>query len=163
MKADVYFIADTPGKGLAIMPRPRGGEWLMNEVMAWKEAGINVVVSLLEDSEIDELELREEGSSCESMGMEFLRVPISDRGVPDSSCPVTALVGSLVEKLKAGHGVSIHCRMGIGRSGLIAACVLVSLGHDIDEAWESIAEARGFPVPDTKAQRDWVAHWATLH
>ncbi|MBN1908795.1 MAG: dual specificity protein phosphatase family protein [Pirellulales bacterium] len=163
MKAEVYFIAETPGARLAIMPRPRGGDWLIEEIVSWRRSGIDVVVSLLENSEIEEFELQEEGSSCEAMGIKFLRFPISDRGVPDSPGQVSILVSRLVEILHKGQGVGIHCRMGIGRSSLIAACVLVSLGHDIEAAWESITKARGFPVPDTNTQRDWVAEWTTLH
>ena len=30
---------------LGIVPRPRGGDWLADEAIAWRDAGINMVVS----------------------------------------------------------------------------------------------------------------------
>jgi protein-tyrosine phosphatase len=59
--------------------------------------------------------------------------------------------------LRTGKAVAVHCRAGIGRSALIAACVLVRSGYDVDGAFDTIAKARGMAVPDTQAQHDWVA------
>jgi len=56
-----------------------------------------------------------------------------------------------------GKAVVIHCRAGIGRSSLIAACVLALRGYDAASAFDAIAKARGLAVPDTEAQRAWVA------
>ncbi len=54
----------------------------------------------------------------------------------------------------------IHCRQGIGRASLMAACVLLLHGAGADEAFKRIEEARGRPVPDTPEQRAWVARLA---
>ena len=55
MGAKVFWVAG-PWRGrLGIVPRPRGAEWLDDETQAWREAGIDVGVSLLEPNE--ELEL----------------------------------------------------------------------------------------------------------
>jgi hypothetical protein len=40
---------------------------------------------------------------------------------------------------------------------LVAACVLASLGHTVESAWQSIQKARRMSVPDTPEQRLWVA------
>ena len=57
MRAELYWIEGPwPGR-LAIVPRPRGGEWLEDEIRSWKQAGVNVVVSLLTNDEITELGL----------------------------------------------------------------------------------------------------------
>jgi hypothetical protein len=45
---------------MAIMARPRAGDWLESEVDEWKAAGIDVVVSLLERDEVVELGLQRE-------------------------------------------------------------------------------------------------------
>jgi protein tyrosine/serine phosphatase len=55
-----------------------------------------------------------------------------------------------------GKAVAIHCRAGIGRSSLIAACVLVLNGYDARSSFDTILKARGLGVPDTEVQRDWV-------
>jgi hypothetical protein len=65
MPPKVHWI-DTPSPGrLAIMPRPRAGDWIADEVGGWKTAGIDLVVSLLEPHEVVELGLHGEASLCD--------------------------------------------------------------------------------------------------
>ena len=155
MRSEIYPIGDVPCGKLAIMPRPRAGDWLAGEIESWQQSGFNCVVSLLEQAEIDELGLSDEQQLCETAGVEFLRFPIPDRGVPQSVEELATLVESLVVRLRQGSGVAIHCRIGVGRSALVAACVLAALGVPIESAWQSISAARGLSVPDTPEQRAW--------
>jgi protein-tyrosine phosphatase len=139
------------------MPRPRAGDWLVDEIAGWKAEGVDVVVSLLDRHEVDELGLHELPAALQSAVIEFVSFPIPDRGVPTSMQETERLVRRISDALAAGKATAIHCRAGIGRSALIAACVLVRGGYDVDAAFTAIAEARGIEVPDTQAQRDWVA------
>lgn len=141
---------------LAILARPLGADRLKEEIQAWSMAGINVVISLLADTEINELELEVEGALCKESGIEFHRFPIEDRGVPDSRREVIEFVEIVRGRIAAGRRVGIHCRAGIGRSGLMAACVLSRMGHDVNSAFERIKQARGVEVPDTPEQCEWV-------
>jgi protein-tyrosine phosphatase len=141
------------------MPRPRAGDWLPDEIAGWKAEGIDAVVSLLEQHEVAELELQQEPMLCETAGIEFVSFPIPDRGVPESMRETQRLVRSLSAAVADGNAVAIHCRAGIGRSSLIAACVLVLNGYDPDSAFAAIAKARGIEVPDTEIQREWVSHF----
>jgi len=53
----LYWIKGPwPGK-LALAARPRGGDWLEDEIAAWRDAGINAIVSLLTAEEEQELDL----------------------------------------------------------------------------------------------------------
>jgi protein-tyrosine phosphatase len=88
--------------------------------------------------------------------MEFITFSIPDRGVPASLRDAAALAQSVATRLRNGKAVAVHCRAGIGRSSLIAACTLVCLGVDATAAFDLIAKARGLVVPDTEAQREWV-------
>src|SRR5579859_1067025 len=126
MRAEIYPIANVPCGRLAIMSRPRAGDWLVGEIESWRRSGLDLIVSLLEDSEIDELHLNDEQSLCERAGLQFIRYPIPDCAVPASVDDASALVRSLLEDLKQGRSIGIHCRMGIGRSALLAACVLIA-------------------------------------
>ena len=99
------------------MPRPRAGDWLPGEIDSWRRSGLDLLVSLLEDTEIAELNLEHEPALCEEARLEFLRFPIPDRGVPASADEMSALVASLVEQLQRGRSIGIHCRIGeIGRA-----------------------------------------------
>ena len=63
MRTELYWI-DGPWPGrLAIMPRPRGGDWLEEEIQSCRQADVNVVVSLLTCDEQTELSLAEEGKT----------------------------------------------------------------------------------------------------
>ena len=67
----LYWI-ETPTTGrLAISARPRGGDWLEDEIEGWREQGVDTVVSLLTASENEELGLTDEGSVCEGQGFAF--------------------------------------------------------------------------------------------
>lgn len=154
MQAEIYWI---PGVRLAIMPRPRGGDWLEDEIDSLKQAGVNVLLSLLDEEEVEELDLAREEACCQASGIDFLSFPIVDRGVPESRRKTLALAEQLQERLKQGAGVAIHCRQGMGRSAVIAACILCQQGESWERAFQRIAEARGCAVPDTDEQRDWLA------
>jgi protein-tyrosine phosphatase len=156
MKPDIYWIDGVPCGRLAIMPRPRAGDWLDDEIAGWRDASIGAVVSLLEAEEVSELGLARQSELCRQHAIEFIAFPIPDRGVPESKQHAAALATRLVERLRVGTGVAIHCRAGIGRSSLIAACALGLLGIEPDAAFKAIGAARGVNVPDTEHQRKWV-------
>jgi len=161
MRTELYWI-NGPWKGrLAIAARPRGGDWLEDEVRSWRQAGVDIVVSLLTPEEVAELDLGEEGPSCRKHGVEFFSFPVLDRGVPASRQSALMLAHTLTEKLSAGKRVAVHCRQGIGRSSLLAACLLVAAGEDADTAFQHIRAARGCPGPDTPEQREWVRNFAS--
>lgn len=153
MPSDIYWIDAGPALSLAIMARPRAGDWLEDEIAHWVRSGVGIVVNLLERDEIDDLGLELEAALCEGSGIEYLSFPIPDRGVPND---VEAVMGFAEEVVGKGKSIAIHCRAGIGRSSIVAAAILVSGGLDPNDALLAISKARGLPIPDTDAQRDWV-------
>jgi protein-tyrosine phosphatase len=157
MRPDIHWIETPAAQRLAIMARPRAGDWLDDEIVGWRREGVDVVVSLLEAEEIGELGLRREAELCRTQAIEFISFPIPDRGAPASLQETASLAQSLARQLSEGKAVAIHCRAGIGRSSLIAACVLACVGCESDAAFAMIGKARGVKVPDTDEQRQWVA------
>jgi len=153
---DVYWIETPLGGRLAIMARPRAGDWLEDEIARWQAQKISVIVSLLEPHEVSELGLEQEADLCRKQGIEFVSFPIADRGVPVSLPLARELVQHLAARIQRGDAVAIHCRAGIGRSSTIAACILACRGTDTETALHLIANARGLAVPDTDEQRGWV-------
>jgi len=135
------------------MARPRAGDWLEDEIDHWKHSGVEIVISLLERHEVDDLELGSEAALCDRSGIQFLSFPIPDRGLPEDVGSATRLAKEIAT---TGKTTAIHCRAGIGRSSLMAAAVLISAGVRADEALLAIEKARGLPIPDTEAQRDWI-------
>lgn len=137
------------------MARPRGNDWLPDEMKGLREAGTDVLVSMLTSDETTELDLQGEAEAATTAGLDFLSCPTSDRGVPDTQ-HFRDLLDELELALAAGRNVVVHYRMGIGRSSLVAAGLLMSEGMTGSDAWETVSTARGMSVPDTDEQRTWL-------
>lgn len=155
-KADLFWIPG-PWRGrLAIAVRPRGGDWLDDETRAWRDAGVDLVVSLLELDEIAQLGLVDERQAAENQGIGFISFPIPDRGVPASTGAAILAIGSIGAQLDAGRNVALHCRQSVGRSGLIATALLMKSGMNAEGAINVVSSARGLSVPETREQRNWL-------
>jgi predicted protein tyrosine phosphatase len=161
MAAKVFWITG-PWRGrLGIVPRPRGAEWLDDDTRAWRDTGIDIVISLLEPHEEAELALTGESASSTASGIDFRPFPIPDRGVPNSREAVMLLVDQIAHALHAGKSVALHCRQGIGRSAMIAAAALISSGEDAETAIRTVRQSRGLAVPETPEQRRWIADFSS--
>ena len=155
MKPTIYWI-DKPGTGrIAVLARPRGDDWLESEIQGWREEGIDVVVSLLTEPEDRLLGLTLEAELCRSSGLAFINFPIEDCNVPLSSEATLQLVKELAALLSSGKSIGFHYRGGLGRSPLIASCVLMFSGKSAEESFQLVGAARGLPVPETLGQAAW--------
>ncbi len=163
MRPDIYWVGGLDSLRLGLMARPRSGDWLEDEIAGWRRADVGTVVSLLEAHEVRELDLTREAMLCAEQKIEFISFPIQDRGTPRSGSALSELVEELVVRLKAGAGVAIHCRAGIGRTGLIAACVLCRLGVPYADIFETLSRSRGVAMPDTQGQIDWVKAFSSAN
>ena len=150
---DVCWINDT---GLAIVMRPRGDDWLRDDLSRLKRAGIQILISTLENWEALELGLSAEASLSEELGLQFLSFPIRDRTTPANRDAFSQFASGLAMRLKAGEKIGVHCRGCIGRSTVVTACTLVKMGWRADRALDVIEMARGCAVPDTEEQREWI-------
>ena len=155
LSPSIYWISQIGNRKIALAARPRGGEDLDYEMSGWRNAGVDLVVSLLEPSEVRELELSDEEASCNRNNISFRSFSMPDRGVPENRKNFNSLITSLADEVESGKSVLIHCRAGIGRTGLVACCLLQSVGVKADEAFSLLTVARGVSVPDTLEQRKY--------
>lgn len=153
---DIFWIEGNPPVTLAVVLRPRGGEWLEDEMRKMKRGGIDTLVSLLEEDEAAWLGLAEESSLAEQVGLEFLSFPIPDTQIPLNRAEFREFVAGLVNRLRRGERIGIHCRGSIGRSTVTAAAALIHLGWKPQTALAAIQKARGCAVPDTEEQQRWI-------
>jgi protein-tyrosine phosphatase len=119
------------------------------------------MVSLLEHDEASQLDLLDEPNAAEANGIRFISFPIPDRGVPASVPAARSFIADIARALDQGKNIAVHCRQGIGRSGMIAAGVLVASGINPERAVQVVSTARGLAVPETAEQRSWLEQLAS--
>jgi len=164
MNTPLYWIEDitTDGK-LAISPRPRGSDWLEDEIHYLKSNRVDIVVCALMPSEIIQLELTDEEQLCHKHNISYLSYPIPDRETPQSMREFYDFTQKLSFELTQGKNILVHCRQGIGRSSLIAASLLRHIEKkSASEIFQMITLQRGINVPDTKEQSQWLQKWIEL-
>ena len=156
---EIFWIKGTPPAPLAIVIRPRGDEWLEDEMLGLKRGGLQTIVSLLERKEALLLGLDEEHPIADHLGLKFLSYPIPDTQVPSNLATFQQFVTGLADRLRAGEKIGVHCRGSIGRATVTAACALIHLGWTPRAAIAAIQAARGCMVPDTQEQEDWILRY----
>lgn len=153
---EIYWIRKDDHTRLAIVARPRGGDWLETDLSRLKNGGIEGIVSLLTAPEVEELGLTEESSFAAALGLSYFSFPIPDRTVPLDAGGFSEFIASLSAEVESGRALGIHCRGSIGRATVTAASLMVRLGWKPDVALDEIELARLCPVPDTPEQRAWI-------
>ncbi|MEW9918053.1 hypothetical protein AB2B41_00420 [Marimonas sp. MJW-29] len=125
--------------------------------------GVTDVLSMLPDDEAEEIGVGEEPAICAALGLRFHSHPIPDFCLPERHSFI-ARIADILQMLGAGRHLAVHCRAGIGRSGMIATATLIGFGQSAEEAIARVAQARGVSIPDTEEQagfiRDFEKHWA---
>ncbi|PJF44445.1 MAG: hypothetical protein CUN55_03990 [Phototrophicales bacterium] len=153
----LYWIANYP---LAIGPCPTPYAW--DEVLqALQAEQVNLVVSFQDELEAKQIGIADEAQRLASVGIEFWRYPIADHRTPPFTSDTFNFIDAIAQKLDEGQRAYLHCFAGIGRSATIAAAVLIRRGASAKQALRALAQARGFPVPETSAQYEWVYDYET--
>ena len=153
--ARLFWIPTLHRGRIAVVERPRGGDWLIDDITAFRAAGIDTLVSALGDVEIHDYALEREGELATAAGIAFQRFQIPNMSTPPVAEALPALE-ALAAQVTAGRTIAAHCFASIGRAPTIVTSILVILGEAPEDAWQRVQFARGFAVPDTNAQRRWV-------
>lgn len=158
MPTTIYWIHSFPNSArIGIMARPRGDEWLNDEIIHLKRNNVQILVSLLDREEIYELGLSKEQQLCRESDIEYVSFPIADRSIPkQGNKEIDQLISRLSDAINQGSSIVIHCRMGIGRSSIIAASILLYYNFKAADAIHLICKTRGLNVPDTDEQLNWL-------
>ena len=96
-------------------------------------------------------------SAVADAGFEVIHFPIPDMGIPTPRACAQVCQG-LIEELEA-RPVLLHCRGGLGRTGTVAACCLVSLGRAPEQALSEVRAVNRNYV-QSPAQVQFIRHYA---
>ena len=158
-----FLIHELIDSKLWIMPAPTFDGNLISTLEGIRKLDISHLASLIEPHEIPITNLHELGLMCGQKSIELHELPMPDRQPPNSLIPVFNLSAFLLSKLQSGQSVGIHCKSGIGRSGIVAAVIMGQLGYSYSEVIKRIALGRHQPAPNTPIQLDWLQeNWHQL-
>lgn len=163
--ANSYWVL--PGRLLA-GEHPSGREATLNDTARARvreliAAGINCFVDLTEEGECPGYELLLPPTAT------YLRRAIRDQMVPRRFTQMRRVQDEIASALAAGRNIYVHCRAGIGRTGMVAGCYLVEQGlagsdalRDLNVLWTTqCARAATWPaIPQTPEQADYIRKWA---
>jgi hypothetical protein len=144
-----------PGRGrIGFAPYPgRGPGGLDADLATIRAWGAAALLTLVEPAELVGLGLADLGRRARALGLDWYHLPIQDFGAPDPVFEASwrSLGPILMGHLAAGRSVLIHCRGGLGRSGMIAARLLVEQGMAPEQAIRHVRLARPGAI-ETAAQ-----------
>jgi ADP-ribosylglycohydrolase len=97
----------------------------------------------------------------------YFHRPIRDHDLPPSREHMVETLDIIASALRANRCVYVHCRAGIGRTGVVLGCLLVESGmagesalEHLNEVWRQSARSESWPsVPETDAQVEYVRTW----
>jgi atypical dual specificity phosphatase len=156
-------------------PTPGGAAPKLDAIL---RAGVRTFVDLTEPGELrpyaaSALSARAEALGIDASSLEYHNFPIPDRCLPRSRRVVAQILSVLADAERRGRRAAVHCRGGIGRTGLVVGCWLVSRGtaKDGEEAlaiiakeWCTVEKHVRYPLsPETGPQFEFVRSWEGGH
>ena len=147
----MYWITQINKSQIGFGPCP-SEEQLEQELLSYQTEGIKLVVSLLEEMEIDSCGCTNEDKICIAKNIEYLIFPIRDMSIPSLKSLIN-FIELLYAKTYLADKIYIHCRHGIGRSSLVVASLLVRSGMELKGALLLMEQKRGLKVPETLSQK----------
>ncbi len=121
--------------------------------------GVNALVLLVEDPELDAAHVPDVVRVLTAHGVETIRFPIKDQGVPSDKAATRALLNEIEAKIKAGSFIAVACMGGLGRTGTIVGSLLRQNGLDAAAAVDLTRRSRHGAI-ENKRQEAFVAAWA---
>lgn len=160
--AEVLFGEREGRLGLTICPgkKDEGRGWdrdLEDDLRVIRNWGTSTVISLIELHEFNLLQVPALSENIIRMGMYWIHLPIRDVDVPDERFEHRwqGVGPEIHQRLDAGERILIYCRGGLGRTGLVAARILVERGCASRDAVHRVRAVRPGAI-ETHAQEQYV-------
>ena len=163
----IAFV-ETPGNGRIGMtfcpgkhdPKAMTGPWdrdMRTDLAAITNWDAIALVTLMESDELDLLGVSGLGDMALSQGLDWYHLPIQDVSVPNIAFEAQWVDAgrALRSQLLVGQSIVVHCRGGLGRTGMVAARLLVELGEKPVTALYRVRAARPGAV-ETVEQEQYV-------
>lgn len=129
------------GLGVPSGPWKRDLDLDLQVIRDWKA---DALVTLIEAFEFELLSVPELPIKAREYGIKWMHLPIVDVWIPDEVFEThwEAAGAELRRILREDGRIVIHCRGGLGRTGLVAARLLIEFGMSPQEAIRRVRAAR---------------------
>ena len=169
IRLDPVAVMDNAKLYLTICPGKKGSSYryrstwnrdLDNDFRQIKDVyNVNVIFNLLEDHEFQQYNILDYFTKAANYGFTVYRYPIKDMNIPTSMIDFHNIIVTIYQHMKSGHNVVVHCIGGLGRSGTIAAGLMVYVGYDPNVAINTIQRLRKSSIK-RKSQQTFVRKYA---
>jgi protein-tyrosine phosphatase len=150
-------LAAPRGGALLLSAHPASQGNLAAALADYRAAGVRLLLSLPPASELERLGLGDLERDCAALGLAWAHCPIPDFEPPGAPFEAAwrEVAPGLHARLDAGETIGLHCRAGLGRTGTVAALILIERGLTPDDAIAHIRRARPGAI-ETAAQLSYL-------
>ncbi len=120
------------------------GRDINSDLKVINDWGTRALVTLIEAKEMEIYGVAELPAKVTALGIEYVHLPVVDMDIPNDAFEILWLDSGkkLRRYLRSGQRIVIHCLAGLGRTGMIAAKLLIELGIEPDEAIHMVRASR---------------------
>lgn len=150
--AGALLLGPCPGRRKETLDDAASQAALTEDLSRLAGLGATGLLSLVETKELP----RGFAAAVRAAGLAWTHLPIPDYGVPDTGFMTGWRELDLARRLREGESWAIHCRAGLGRTGTVAALLLVENGAGAAEAIAQIRREHDAAAVETEAQADFL-------
>jgi protein-tyrosine phosphatase len=133
---------------------------LETDLKQLQDTNVDVVLVCLDDYELMKLGIQwnDYRQTAKLHHLKLLRLPMIEGGTPSSLQELENILNLLSNELLQSKSIVCHCRCGIGRAGLVAACLLIRLGicTDASSAIHFVRSKRHIKAIETQSQEHFI-------
>ncbi|EAR20226.1 cyclin-dependent kinase inhibitor 3 family protein [Nitrococcus mobilis] len=137
-------MAACPGRGRLFGAADIADNRLERDLAAIRAWGATALLSLMEREELEFFAIETIGTQTQHLGMAWYHLPIADFQAPGPAFEQRwETCGPIVRaRLRRGERIMIHCLAGLGRTGTVAARILIEFGSTPRDAITHVRAAR---------------------
>lgn len=117
---------------------------LEESVITLKQAGTNMLLTLMHDDELAKNNAEQLPTLCEQHNITWLQLPIIDDAAPaqEFAAQWQKYKSTIINAVKNKATIAVHCKGGSGRTGLVIALILLASGMPSDEIIKQVQTIR---------------------
>jgi protein-tyrosine phosphatase len=136
---------------------PGMGKDLLGDVQIIKDLNIKCLISLMEKDELNHFGAKNLFKELDQNKIKWIHFEIKNFGIPtlNQDDELNSHIKTINQRILNGENVYIHCMAGLGRTGMLAALILIKLGLQIKQSIQIIINTRPGSI-ETEAQENFV-------